>query len=577
MRKPDAPSSGTLIGVFGTTIPPAQRQTHTIGDFNVSFMDGQIAAVFWRDQEVARGITYLLRDRNWATCPASYEIEAEPCGAVSITGAIDHGGIVFEYALRISPTDDGGLILRSLGIAHSDFAANRVGLTVLHPAPEVIGLPLRIKHLHGQPSIMRFPDTIVPSQPASDIAALEYPLTDAQALTIRLHAKRPDGSADPFEMEDQRNWGDASLKTYVGSLRNPWPFSVKTGDIFEQEIQFDIVPSKGAQPKPVQKVPDTSSFLLPALGTCIPFGEAISALENLRKFGSPAPAFVSAYLRSDVIDEAELSALRSCVALLRCPLRLEIEVNGDPSRTLTEMAQRLTAMDLTVAQVLACPAPYLKSYQPDGDWPDVVKLDLFYAVVRQVFPKAEIGGGMLTYFTELNRKWPPQHAIDFIAHSYCPIIHAADETTILQNVSTLPQMARTIAQNAPSLPYDLCSAQLSMRSNPYGTAPVPNPTGARIAMAACDPREDAEFAGLWMLRVTAAIGQTHARSFCLGALSGPASIYHNDAPYGRRPSFAAFEALCRAEGMDGTAFEALCDQLHSSHYKRAVAVLGLEA
>jgi hypothetical protein len=238
------------------------------------------------------------------------------------------------------------------------------------------------------------------------------------------------------------------------------------------------------------------------------------------------------------------------------------------------MAQHLAAAGVELAQVLACPAPYLKSYQPDGDWPDVIPLDVFYGHVRQAFPTAEIGGGMLTYFTELNRKWPPQQAIDDIAHGYCPIIHAADETTILQNVTTLPQMAHTISLRAPDLPYDLCSAQLSMRSNPYGAAPVPNPTGARSAMAASDPREAGEFAGLWMLRIAAAIGQTHARSYCLGALSGTASIYHRDAQNGRRPAFAAFDALCRAAGADRAAFDLLCDQLHRGHFVRAMALLG---
>ena len=34
---------------------------------------------------------------------------------------------------------------------------------------------------------------------------------------------------DAFEMEDQRNWIDASYKTYVRPLALPWPYTIATG------------------------------------------------------------------------------------------------------------------------------------------------------------------------------------------------------------------------------------------------------------------------------------------------------------------------------------------------------------
>ena len=33
-----------------------------------------------------------------------------------------------------------------------------------------------------------------------------------------------------FEMEDHRNWMDASYKTYVCSLLDPWPYTLKKGE-----------------------------------------------------------------------------------------------------------------------------------------------------------------------------------------------------------------------------------------------------------------------------------------------------------------------------------------------------------
>ena len=34
---------------------------------------------------------------------------------------------------------------------------------------------------------------------------------------------------DTFEMEDQRNWSDASYKTYVRPLALPWPYVLPAG------------------------------------------------------------------------------------------------------------------------------------------------------------------------------------------------------------------------------------------------------------------------------------------------------------------------------------------------------------
>ena len=34
---------------------------------------------------------------------------------------------------------------------------------------------------------------------------------------------------DTFEMEDQRNWTDASYKTYVRPLALPWPYTLAGG------------------------------------------------------------------------------------------------------------------------------------------------------------------------------------------------------------------------------------------------------------------------------------------------------------------------------------------------------------
>ena len=47
-----------------------------------------------------------------------------------------------------------------------------------------------------------------------------------------------------FEMEDHRNWMDASYKTYVCSLLDPWPYTLKKGEAFDQSITVTVAATR---------------------------------------------------------------------------------------------------------------------------------------------------------------------------------------------------------------------------------------------------------------------------------------------------------------------------------------------
>ena len=43
-----------------------------------------------------------------------------------------------------------------------------------------------------------------------------------------------------FEMEDPRNWSDASFKTYVRPLAEPWPYTMPKGQSFTQKVSLNF-------------------------------------------------------------------------------------------------------------------------------------------------------------------------------------------------------------------------------------------------------------------------------------------------------------------------------------------------
>ena len=48
---------------------------------------------------------------------------------------------------------------------------------------------------------------------------------------------------DSFELEDQRNWGDASFKTYCTPLRKGFPRAVRRGTLIAHRVKVRFTPA----------------------------------------------------------------------------------------------------------------------------------------------------------------------------------------------------------------------------------------------------------------------------------------------------------------------------------------------
>ena len=84
----------------------------------------------------------------------------------------------------------------------------------------------------------------------ADLAAIRAGVAMAQATLEAapgLRARvRMEG--DAFEMEDQRQWGDASLKTYNRPLALPWPYAIRNGVELRQAGRISWTPAPAAKP-----------------------------------------------------------------------------------------------------------------------------------------------------------------------------------------------------------------------------------------------------------------------------------------------------------------------------------------
>ncbi len=65
--------------------------------------------------------------------------------------------------------------------------------------------------------------------PFQDIRALSHEVLPGVRVSCTMQG-------DAFEMEDHRNWNDASYKTYIRPLAKPWPDTLKAGETTEQSV-----------------------------------------------------------------------------------------------------------------------------------------------------------------------------------------------------------------------------------------------------------------------------------------------------------------------------------------------------
>jgi hypothetical protein len=193
------------------------------------------------------------------------------------------------------------------------------------------------------------------------------------------------------------------------------------------------------------------------------------------------------------------------------------------------------------------------SYQLIGPWPNLAPLADWSAAARAAFPRARIGGGVLTNFTELNRKRPPGD-IDFVSHTWTSIVHAADDVSVIETLETLPHIARSVRAMCPGVPYRLGPASIAMRSNPYGAVLPENRGWTRMPLSDRDPRQRGLFGAAWTVGFAAALAADGLEMLALHAADGFLGVSDGSA---LRPCYHVVAALARASGKENIRFESM--------------------
>jgi D-apionolactonase len=519
------------VMLFGTEQAVPRPKVLRAGPLTVELENGNLRYIRYRGVEVLRAVAFLVRDKNWATYAPIIEHLKVGQGpndfSVSYDAACKDQSQKLRYRATITGRADGTLRFEAEGEAITDFQANRVGFIVLHPLEGVAGEPVEVTHSDGQVERARFPRLISPAQPLFDIRALAHKVVPGVWATCTMEG-------DAYEMEDQRNWTDASYKTYIRPLSKPRPFTLRAGEAIRQEVSLTFRGAPSAAPSDTEEevrieVGGPSGRVMPRIGLWVPPAEAersVAVAEQIRRLG-PTLLVGTLDLR-DPSGPAALHHLRALAEAVGAPVALEIVLpnRSAPAEELGAAAAAVQAARLRLEAVVPSPQEYLKSWQPQEQWPDCPLLEEIYGAAREAFPGALVGGGMLSYFTELNRKRPPLEHIDFISHATCPLIHDCDDRAVMETIEALPWVAESVRAFAPGKPYRVGPSMLGMRDNPYGAAPVPNPENRRIAMALNDPRQRGLFGAAWNLGYAARMAAAGVEALTLSAPLGAFGVVY---------------------------------------------------
>jgi hypothetical protein len=521
------------------------------GHLSAEFVDGNLRDIRWHGHEAIRAISYLVRDENWGNHPVA-RTEAEIVEDGNVFSIRYHGttrsstGAELSLSVEISASADGRLSFAATARPDEDFVTNRCGFCILHPIVGVAGNPATVEHVDGTVVQTQFPDLIDPAQPFFDMRRITHQVTPDVSAECRMEG-------DTFEMEDQRNWTDASYKTYVRPLALPWPYVIGKGESNRQRISLTLkgVPEHAAPDAaaPVTlRVGRPQGLSVPAFGLGIRPRDLAGTMARIADLHDIAPRHLILYYNpleghgpKELADYGRLLEAYPATATLEFVLPCK----ASPAEELEQAARDVATSRLALSAIAVCPAPDLKSTPPGSAWPACPPLDEVYAAARAAFPGLRLGGGMFSYFTELNRKRPPVDRLDFITHTTAPLVHAADDRSVMDTLEALPFITRSVRSFAGAKPYRIGPSAIGMRHNPYGAALNANPDGRRMTMVEHDPRQKEQFAAAWLIGYAAAVADAGLEVLTLGSLTGAFGVLDDDKPV---PAFAAVKLISALSG-----------------------------
>jgi hypothetical protein len=476
---------------YGKDEPLAERRPLRAGPLEMVFEEGDLRYVRLGRREVLRRVYVAVRDRNWGTVPPrlsrlrldaatdSFQVSYE---AEHRLGEIDFG---WQGSIRGEP--DGTITFTMDGEARSTFWRNRIGFCVLHPIQECAGCPCRVEGVDGTVRKDEFPRHIAAHAPFQDFRAISHEVRPGRWAEVRF-------AGEIFEMEDQRNWTDASFKTFGTPLARPYPVEVPRGTKIAQTVTLsltDAVPALPAEPARAGltlALRDTPPLPLPRVGLGLAAPEHRPTERELRRLR----ALNLAHLRLDLeLPGVRLvDRLRDAHAYTRgLGLPLEVALLGAGQNGELEALAGL--LETTRPAVCAWLVHGMGAQVPSGP-----SLRRVRRLLGQYEPTAKVGVGTNGNFVDLNRQPVPVDEADLVSYPINPQVHAFDNASLVENLEAQAATVASARRLLNGTPLAISPVTLRPRWNPVATGPQRAPGAGELPFQV-DVRQMSLFGAGW--------------------------------------------------------------------------------
>jgi len=457
---------------------PAPDKSLRAGPLRLIFRDGVFRYIKLQEREIVRAVYFALRDENWRTVPgvlSNLYIQTAPASfKIGYDCVHQEQGIDFRWKAEVTGSTDGTIEWRMEGRAFTSFQKNRIGICVLHPLAESIGKSCEITHADGTIEHSCFPVGVAPHQPFMDVAAMSFRVNSGLDAELSF-------AGDVFETEDQRNWTDASFKTYSTPLSLPYPVTIQKGTVVSQTFTLKLrgtLPTVAIEPPQDAEVAITlhpeMRTKLPRIGFKFAGSRRRLSEAGVHRFKELRCDHLSADLHPGVAaSEEEFWNAAEEARHLNLPLEVALAATSESAelkRILKEIVNR---------KVGIC------SWLADAQ----IQLPARIAELRELEAIAPVVLGAAGNFAELNRNRPSIPALAGVWFSLCPQIHATDDTTLIENLAAQPSVLTSIRAWNGQAPITVSPVSLKTRfpgsldgeSSPGGNDRLPEDVDQRQA------------------------------------------------------------------------------------------------
>lgn len=406
---------------------PGERQIKLkAGRLSLVYEAGNIRYIYAGNSEIIRMIYSAVRDREWLTVPVvitgeSFDILPDSF-IIKYNCRYSLNEIDFLAEFLIEGTNDNSLSLSFNGEALSTFDKNRIGFCILHPIETCTGKPCKIIHPDGSDEVMLFPDKISPDQPFLDIKSMEWEVDNLMCSI--------DFEGDIFETEDQRNWTDASYKTYCTPLDHPSPVTLRKGDKVKQKVILKVNGNiEESQKEDAIKLTIYKGEImdLPHIGIARSSRQE-PITENETKI---IRTVAFNHYRTDLFlfekdwKDKAVSALMEAESL-GYPLELALFFDDRAMDQCIDLIDWLSNAHAELYLIILF-------HRNEKSTPDYLT-DALGPLLKEVFPGVRIAVGTNANFAELNRNRPETAQNDYLCYSIHPQEHASDNLTLTENL-----------------------------------------------------------------------------------------------------------------------------------------------